>query len=323
MLGLRYDSEPARELAAGIAERMRDEAYLASAGLAAEKGGFPLFDADAYLRSGSRGRLPEPVRQAITRNGLRNSHLLSIAPTGTITLAFADNASNGIEPAFSWTYHRKKRMPDNSYRSYEVADHAWRLYRHTGADMDQLPDAFARRRCRCRRSTMRRMLEAVQPYIDTSISETVNVPEDYLYEAFRNLYLEAWKAGLKGLATVPAEQRARCGAVGQHAGRPGCNGGGGGNGGGGRPAGAAVRQPPRGDLEVTSKLDYMTYEGHKTVYLTVNFMRVSGVLDGMPVEIERPIEFFMPAGQRSEGGATDHVDHAPAWSMSRRAPEGR
>ncbi len=133
MLGLRYDSEPARELAAGIAERMRDEAYLASAGLAAEKGGFPLFDADAYLRSGFASRLPEPVRQAITRNGLRNSHLLSIAPTGTITLAFADNASNGIEPAFSWTYHRKKRMPDNSYRSYEVADHAWRLYRHTGA----------------------------------------------------------------------------------------------------------------------------------------------------------------------------------------------
>ncbi len=295
MLGLRYDSAPARELAARISERMRDDAYLASTALAAEKGAFPLFDAEAYLQSGFASRLPEPVREAIARKGLRNSHLLSIAPTGTITLAFADNASNGIEPAFSWTYHRRKRMPDNTYRAYEVADHAWRLYRHTGADMDQLPDAFV---TALQMSALDhiRMLEAVQPYIDTSISKTVNVPEDYPYEAFRNLYFEAWKAGLKGLATY--RPNSVLGAVLSVS----------------TPA-APVTAPaaddplvrpfgsrPVGDLEgVTSKLDYMTYEGHKTVYLTVNFMRVGGVLDGRQVEIERPIEFFMPAGQRSEG----------------------
>ncbi len=164
-----------------------------------------------------------------------------------------------------------------------------------GRDMDQLPDAFVTALQMSALDHMR-MLEAVQPYIDTSISKTVNVPEDYPYEAFRNLYLEAWKAGLKGLATyrpnsvlgavlsvsTPAIPAATVAADDPLV----------------RPFGSR----PVGDLEgVTSKLDYMTYEGHKTVYLTVNFMRVSGVLDGMPVEIERPIEFFMPAGQRSEG----------------------
>ncbi|HBD32364.1 MAG TPA: ribonucleoside-diphosphate reductase, adenosylcobalamin-dependent, partial [Cupriavidus sp.] len=138
MLGHRYDTDAARALAGRISETMRDHAYLASVELAEEKGRFPLFDADAYLSGGFVSRLPEPIRDAIREHGLRNSHLLSIAPTGTITLAFADNASNGIEPAFSWTYNRRKRMPDDSYRTFEVADHAWRLYRHMGGDVEQL-----------------------------------------------------------------------------------------------------------------------------------------------------------------------------------------
>lgn len=293
MLGLRYDGDAGRELAARIAETMRDQAYLASVELADEKGAFPLFDADAYLRGGFVSRLPAAVRDAIRQHGVRNSHLLSIAPTGTITLAFADNASNGIEPAFSWTYNRRKRMPDNNYRTFEVADHAWRLYRHMGRDMDQLPEAFVTALQMSALDHMR-MLEAVQPYIDTSISKTVNVPEDYPYEAFRNLYLEAWKAGLKGLATYRPNQL--LGAVLSVAPAPA--------------AAASDDDPlirpfgsrPLGDLEgVTSKVEYLTYEGHKTVYLTVNFMRVSGTIDGQPVTIERPIEFFMPAGQRSEG----------------------
>jgi len=295
MLGLRYDDDAGRELAGRIAETMRDQAYLASVELAEEKGAFPLFDADAYLRGGFVSRLPVAVRDAIRQHGVRNSHLLSIAPTGTITLAFADNASNGIEPAFSWTYNRRKRMPDNSYRTFEVADHAWRLYRHMGRDMDQLPEAFVTALQMSALDHMR-MLEAVQPYIDTSISKTVNVPEDYPYEAFRNLYLEAWKAGLKGLATYRPNEV--LGAVLSVTPAP-------------APTAAASDDDPLirpfgsrplGDLEgVTSKVEYLTYEGHKTVYLTVNFMRVSGTIDGQPVTIERPIEFFMPAGQRSEG----------------------
>ncbi|MDR3384143.1 adenosylcobalamin-dependent ribonucleoside-diphosphate reductase, partial [Cupriavidus basilensis] len=301
MLGIRYDAEAGRALAARIAQTLRDTAYLASAGLAREKGAFALFNAEAYLASGFARRLPPAVREAIGRDGIRNSHLLSIAPTGTITLAFADNASNGIEPAFSWTYNRRKRMADDSYKVFEVADHAWRLYRHLGGDMAQLPDSFVTALQMSALDHMK-MLEAVQPYIDTSISKTVNVPEDYPYEAFRNLYLEAWRAGLKGLATY--RPNSVLGAVlsvtpPPPAGAPAA------------PATAAVtddplRKPfasrPVGDLEgVTSKVEYMTYEGHKTVYLTVNFMRVAGQLDGKPVAVERPVEFFMPAGQRNDG----------------------
>ncbi|SDC08132.1 ribonucleoside-diphosphate reductase class II [Cupriavidus sp. YR651] len=303
MLGLRYDTDAARELAGRIAETMRDHAYLASTELADEKGKFPLFDADAYLRGGFVARLPESVRDVIREHGMRNSHLLSIAPTGTITLAFADNASNGIEPAFSWTYSRRKRMPDDSYKMFEVADYAWRLHRHMGADMERLPESFVTALQMSALDHMR-MLEAVQPYIDTSISKTVNVPEDYPYEAFRNLYLEAWKAGLKGLATYrPNSVLGAVLSVTPPAASPGT------------PSTAAVAAPadddplthpfgsrPLGDLEgVTSKVEYLTYEGHKTVYLTVNFMRVSGLVNGQAVTIERPLEFFMPAGQRSEG----------------------
>jgi len=297
MLGIRYDAEAGRALAARVAEVLRDTAYQASAALAREKGAFPLFKADEYLASGFARRLPPALRETIARDGIRNSHLLSVAPTGTITLAFADNASNGIEPAFSWTYNRRKRMPDDTYQVFEVADHAWRLYRHLGGDMARLPDSFVTALQMSALDHMR-MLEAVQPYIDTSISKTVNVPEDYPYEAFRNLYLDAWRAGLKGLATyrpnsvlgavlsvTPAAPAAPAA---------------------GAPADDPLRKPfesrPVGDLEgVTSKVEYMTYEGHKTVYLTVNFMRVAGVLDGKPVAVERPVEFFMPAGQRNDG----------------------
>ena len=200
MLGLRYDSDEGRAMAARISEALRDAAYLASVALAQEKGAFPLLDADAYLASGYAGRLPERIRAAIRLHGIRNSHLTAIAPTGTISLAFADNASNGIEPAFSWTYQRRKREPDGSTRTYEVADHAWRRYRALGHDMSALPPAFVTALEMPALEHMR-MLQAVQPYIDTSISKTVNVPEDYPYEDFQSLYTEAWKAGLKGLAT--------------------------------------------------------------------------------------------------------------------------
>ena len=200
MLGLRYDTQAAREVAAAIAEKMRDVAYRASIELAREKGVFPSFDADRYLRSGFVSRLPEAVRNEIRDHGIRNSHLLSIAPTGTISLAFADNASNGIEPPYSWTYTRKKRQPDGSVKEYTVEDHAWRLYREQGGDTKNLPLAFVTALEISALDHMR-MLQAVQPFIDSSISKTVNVPAEYPFEDFKDLYLEGWKAGLKGLAT--------------------------------------------------------------------------------------------------------------------------
>ena len=201
MLGLRYDSDAGRSMAADIARTMRDAAYEASAQLAQEKGAFPLFDAEKFLASPHcASRLPESLKSEIRASGIRNSHLLSIAPTGTISLAFASNASGGIEPTFSWTYVRKKRMPDGTRQEYAVEDYAYRLYRRMGGNERDLPDAFVSAMQMSARDHMR-MSATVQPYIDAAISKTVNVPEDYPFEEFKSLYLEAWHAGLKGITT--------------------------------------------------------------------------------------------------------------------------
>jgi ribonucleoside-diphosphate reductase alpha chain len=201
MLGLRYDGADARDCARRIAECLRDAAYAASCELARERGAFPLFNADLYLSGGRfASRLPPTLKDRIRRDGIRNSHLLSIAPTGTISLAFADNASNGIEPAFSWSYQRRKRQPDGSFRSSTVEDHAWRRFRHRHGDDAPLPPAFVTA-LELRAADHAAMVAAVAPFIDTSISKTVNVPADYPYADFQGLYLQAWKSGLKGLAT--------------------------------------------------------------------------------------------------------------------------
>ena len=201
MLRLRYDTDEARAMASRISAAMRDEAYKASVQLAEERGAFPLFNADLYLSGGNfASRLPNDVKEKIRKSGLRNSHLLSIAPTGTISLAFADNASNGIEPPFSWVYTRKKRMADGTLKEFPVEDHAWRRYRAAGGDTANLPPWFVTALEISARSH-EQMVAAVAPFIDTSISKTVNVPEDYPYEDFQGLYLDAWKSGLKGLAT--------------------------------------------------------------------------------------------------------------------------
>ncbi len=296
MLGLRYDADAGRAMAARIATELRDAAYAASIELAREKGAFPLFDADQYLRGQFVARLPEALRDGIRAHGIRNSHLLSIAPTGTISLAFADNASNGIEPPYSWTYRRRKRTADGGTRSYEVCDHAWRLYRRLHGDAP-LPPSFVTA-LEMRALDHLRMVEAVQPFIDTAISKTVNVPEDYPYDDFRDLYLEAWRAGLKGLATyrpnavlgsvlspAPAADDASAAPVADD-----------------DPLRRRFEHRPLGELEsVTSKIEYSTQEGRKTVYLTVSFLRAEGMWEGRQVTIERPFEFFMPANQRTGG----------------------
>lgn len=201
MLNLRYDQPEARAMAQRISVLMRDAAYGASVDLAIERGPFPLFNAELYgSRNGFASRLPAELRERIRTQGIRNSHLLSIAPTGTISLAFADNASNGIEPAFSWSYKRKKRMPDGTFKEYAVEDHAWRLYRHLkGADAP-LTEAFVTA-LEMSAQAHQEMVAAVAPNVDTAISKTVNVPEDYPYERFQDLYMRAWESGLKGLAT--------------------------------------------------------------------------------------------------------------------------
>ena len=295
MLGLRYDSVPGREMAARIAMSLRDTAYTASIELAQERGAFPLFDANTYLAEGTfASRLPDPIKQAIRTQGIRNSHLLSVAPTGTVSLAFADNASNGIEPAFSWTYTRKKRQADGSTASYEVHDHAWRVFKALGGDTDHLPESFVSALDMSAHDHIA-MMQAVQPFIDTAISKTVNVPANYPYEDFKDLYLQAWRARLKGLATY--RPNAILGAVLETT--PAAPS---------QPASAApvvdpmrsvIESRPKGALDaVAEKIEYWTHEGQQTLYLIVSFLPIpTGQGD---TTVDRAIEFFMPVGQNGE-----------------------
>lgn len=288
MLRVRYDEAGGRALAARIARCMRDAAYEASVELAREKGAFPALDVDAYLSPGTfASRLDAPLQDAIRSHGIRNSHLLSVAPTGTVSLAFADNASNGIEPPFSWTYRRKKREADGSTTEYVVEDHAWRLYRALGGDVEALPDYFVSA-LEMPASAHLAMMEAVQPFLDTAISKTVNVPADYPFDAFRGLYQQAWQAGLKGLATyrpndiVGAVLSAGDARAQPEAAAPT------------DPMRAVIGSRPKGTLPAAAeKITYWTQAGEQTLYLVVSFMRVA---DGR----ERAIEFFMPVGQSGE-----------------------
>ena len=295
MLCLRYDSEAGRAMAARIACHMRDAAYAASVALAMERGPFPLFDPAQYFQPGNfASRLPQALQQAIASYGIRNSHLLSIAPTGTVSLAFADNASNGIEPAFSWVYRRKKRLADGSTQDYAVEDHAWRLYRHLGGDVNALPDYFVSALEMAAQDHLA-MMQAVQPFVDTAISKTVNVAVDYPFAQFRDLYLQAWQAGLKGLATyrpnsilgavldVPPTPAAGLEAAALSP----------------DPMRSVIESRPRGALSaVAEKIEYWTQEGRKTLYLVVSFLPVEAT--GGQGSVDRAIEFFMPVGQDGE-----------------------
>jgi len=293
MLCLRYDSAEGRAQAMLIAEHLMTAAYAASITLAQEKGAFPRFDADGYLATGTfASRLPKRLQADIRAHGIRNSHLLSIAPTGTVSLAFADNASNGIEPAFSWMYKRKKREADGSTTEYAVEDHAWRLYRELGGDVTQLPDYFVSAMEMAAADHIA-MMQSVQPFVDTAISKTVNVPADYPYADFKDLYLQAWRAQLKGLATY--RPNSILGSVLEvHTapdvavpGLPVAD-----------PMRSVIeRRPPGALAAVAEKVDYWTQEGHKTLYLLVSFMALPTADGG---QVERAIEFFMPVGQSGE-----------------------
>jgi ribonucleoside-diphosphate reductase alpha chain len=204
MLGLRYDRREARTMAEKIARHMRDAAYNASIALAQEKGAFPMFDPARYLAEGTfASKLPQSLKRKIAKFGIRNSHLLSIAPAGTVSLAFADNTSNGIEPAYGWTYMRRKRNCDCSYTTYEVENYAWRLYQSLFGPTDDLPEFFLSA-LEITPTAQLQMMTAVQKQIDSAISKTMHLPEQYPVKKVQALYMQAWKAGLKGLTVYRA-----------------------------------------------------------------------------------------------------------------------
>jgi ribonucleoside-diphosphate reductase alpha chain len=199
MTGLRYGTEQAAAQAAGWAETISHAAYEASCDLAAEKGAFPLFDRDAYLAGETVGELPETIRARIAAHGIRNALLTSIAPTGTISLT-ADNVSSGIEPVFALSYTRRVLHRDGSRTEEEVSDYALRCYREQFGQDAPLPAHFVTAQDLTPAEHVR-MQAAVQRFVDSAISKTVNVPEEISFEAFQDVYWDAWRSGCKGCTT--------------------------------------------------------------------------------------------------------------------------
>ncbi len=195
MLGLDYDSDAARRLAGSIMATISHSAYRASVELAKEKGAFPSFQKEAYLESPFVGHLPVDIRRDIGVYGIRNSHLTAIAPTGTVSL-LANNISSGLEPVFSDRYQRRIAASDGSYDEYDVVDYAVHRWQQTHG-IGELPPAFVGARS-LRPEAHLLMQAALQPYVDSAISKTVNVPEDFPLSDFSELYEKAYELGLKG-----------------------------------------------------------------------------------------------------------------------------
>lgn len=227
MMRLPYHAPDARLLAASIAQCMRDHAYSSSAALAAERGPYPLFDRQRCLASGRfASRLPQPVRDAIACHGLRNSHLLSFAPAGSVSLAFADNCSSGIEPAYDWVYGRNVRIGNDAPCVYHVENHAYRLFRELHGNAP-LPAYFVRA-SEVSPSDHIAMLAALQPFVDAAISKTVTVSSGATAGEIDALFFDAWRAGLKGITVFRPDETLDAVLVGDttalSAGRASCSG---------------------------------------------------------------------------------------------------
>src|SRR5205807_2304163 len=154
---------------------------------------------DKYLAGETVAALDPDVRDAIAKNGIRNALLTSIAPTGTISL-FADNVSSGLEPVFSFRYTRNVLMPDGSRREEEVTDYAYRAFRRLRGETAPLPDYFVDAQTLSPEDHVV-MQAAVQRYVDSSISKTINMPADIPFERFKDVYTQAYALGCKGCTT--------------------------------------------------------------------------------------------------------------------------
>jgi ribonucleoside-diphosphate reductase alpha chain len=199
LAGVRYGTQEAAALAESWMAAIERAAYLASADLAREKGAFPLYDRERFLASGHVRHLPDDIRSAIAKHGMRNGLVTSIAPTGTISL-LAGNVSSGIEPVFDFRYERRVLARDGSAHMETVEDYAHALYRGTFGAKAPLGDAFVTAEELTPRAHLE-MQAAVQRHVDSSISKTINCPADIGFEAFKDIYLEAYDLGLKGCTT--------------------------------------------------------------------------------------------------------------------------
>jgi ribonucleoside-diphosphate reductase alpha chain len=209
MLGLSYDSAAARRLAAHLMRLIRDTAYETSIELAAQKGAFPALDVTRYLERPFVVALPEAMRAAIRRQGIRNSHLTAIAPAGTISL-LAGNVSSGIEPIFSIESLRRVLDPEGNYHNFQTTDYAYAIWRTQHPTAATIPDSFIAGD-RISPADQLSMLAALQPSVDGSISKTVMLPKEFARDDVPTLFWTAYKLGLKGCAVYRA--RARTGVI--------------------------------------------------------------------------------------------------------------
>lgn len=187
-LGHEYGSPAFLAFEAEVLDTLRDESYLASAHIAKVKGSFPKFDKDKYLQGQFIKTLREDVRDAIAKYGIRNSHLTSIAPTGTISLC-ADNVSSGIEPVFAYSFDRTV-IEFSGPRVETVEDYGARVFGVRGKA--------------CSRVTVQEHVAALTvaaQRVDSAVSKTCNVPSDISWEDFKNVYVSAWEGGAKGCTT--------------------------------------------------------------------------------------------------------------------------
>ena len=198
MVGLRYGSDEAVEKTEEWMKLIARASYKASINLAKEKGAFSLFDPEKLIASGNMKQMDDDIKQAVRKFGLRNALLTSIAPTGTISL-YAGNVSSGIEPVFAYSYTRKVLQNDGSHIEEEVVDYAVQMWRDKFGDA-QLPDYFVSAQ-NLTPSDHVKMQAAAQKWVDSSISKTINCPEDISFDDFKEVYMQAYDTGCKGCTT--------------------------------------------------------------------------------------------------------------------------
>jgi len=198
MLGLRYDSAQSLAVATEIMRLICHSAYRTSIALGREKGCFPYFESEKYLQGSFIRTLPQDIRRGIAEQGIRNSHLIAIAPTGTISL-LAGNVSSGLEPIFAASYQRKVLTEDGTPKEFLLTDHALELWR-AAARKSGVPDGFITT-AELPVTAHLAMQAALQPFVDNSISKTINVPQSCPFDEFKRIYDLAYDQGLKGCTT--------------------------------------------------------------------------------------------------------------------------
>jgi ribonucleoside-diphosphate reductase alpha chain len=196
--GVVYGSKESEDWIEGVLKHIAVSAYKTSVGLAKEKGSFPLFDADKYLATSNMLNMPEWLREEIREHGIRNALLTSIAPTGTISL-YAGNVSSGIEPIFALSYDRNVMQRDGSKVKQTVEDYAFTKWKRDHGNKP-LPSSFVTAQTLSPEAHVR-VQAAAQKWIDSSISKTINVPEDIGFDEFKEVYLLAYNTGCKGCTT--------------------------------------------------------------------------------------------------------------------------